>query len=154
MYREDFKQHLTQNLIPFWNSLEDTVHGGFYGTVDKNLNIDKYSPKGVILNNRILWFYSNAYRLLKEPVLLEKAAHAFQFLYEYCYDSEYKGVYWSVSYDGTPLDTTKHTYNQAFAIYALSSYYEVSQNPAALDLAYSIYYIIEEKKWIFRILHP
>ena len=73
--------------------------------------------------------------------MLEKAAHAFQFLYEYCYDSEYKGVYWSVSYDGTPLDTTKHTYNQAFAIYALSSYYEVSQNPAALDLAYSIYYI-------------
>lgn len=66
-------------------------------------------------------------------------------MYEYCYDAEYKGVYWSVTYDGTPLDTTKHTYNQAFAIYALSSYYEVSKNQTALDLAYSIYYIIEEK---------
>lgn len=82
MYSEDFKHHLTKNLIPFWNSLEDTDHGGFYGTVDKNLNINKYSPKGVILNNRILWFYSNAYRLLKDPILLEKAEHAFHFLYE------------------------------------------------------------------------
>lgn len=145
MYKEHFKQHLTENLIPFWNNLEDTEYGGFYGTVDKDLNIDKNSPKGVILNNRILWFYSNAYRLQKDPVLLQKADHAFHFLYNHCYDADHKGVYWSVAYDGTPLDTTKHTYNQAFAIYALSSYYEISKNQTALDLAYSIYNIIEEK---------
>ena len=48
---------------------------------------------------------------------------------------EYGGIYWSLNYDGTPLDTTKHTYNQAFCIYALSSYYEASHDEEALALA-------------------
>ena len=121
MNAELFKLHLVNNLIPFWNSLKDNEFGGFYGAVDKDGVINKKSDKGVILNSRILWFYSNAYRVLKYPELLEMAKHAFQFLYNYCYDEKNKGVYWSVSFDGKPIDTTKHTYNQAFAIYALSS---------------------------------
>ena len=48
--------------------------------------------------------------------------------------------------------TTKHTYNQAFAIYALSGYYKASQNKEALHLAYSLYHTIEDKcrdgEWI------
>ena len=47
--------------------------------------------------------------------------------------------------DGTPLDTTKHTYNQSFAIYALSEYYKACGEKEALNLAYSLYYVIEEK---------
>ena len=37
----------------------------------------------------------------------------------------------------------KHTYNQAFAIYALSSYYDASGDKEALDIAWSIYNVIE-----------
>ena len=37
----------------------------------------------------------------------------------------------------------KHTYNQAFAIYALSSYYDASGDKEALDIAFSIYDVIE-----------
>jgi len=145
MNAELFKLHLVNNLIPFWNSLKDNEFGGFYGAVDKDGVINKKSDKGVILNSRILWFYSNAYRVLKYPELLEMAKHAFQFLYNYCYDEKNKGVYWSVSFDGKPIDTTKHTYNQAFAIYALSSYYDVSRDRNALDLAYNLYHVIESK---------
>ena len=36
----------------------------------------------------------------------------------------------------------KHTYNQAFAIYALSSYYDASGDKEALDIAFSIYDVI------------
>ena len=50
-----------------------------------------------------------------------------------------------MNYDGTPLDTTKHTYNQAFCIYALSSYYEASGKKEALDLAKELFAMIEEK---------
>ncbi|MCI5934637.1 MAG: AGE family epimerase/isomerase, partial [Lachnospiraceae bacterium] len=52
---------------------------------------------------------------------------------------------WSLNYDGTPLDTTKHTYNQAFAIYALCAYYEASKNAQAKDLAMELYRLIEER---------
>ena len=145
MRREQFLDHLTHNLIPFWNQLEDDAFGGFYGFMDKDLKVDPQADKGVILNSRILWFYSAAYRLLGEEDLRAKAEHAFRFLKEYCYDKRRGGVYWSVGYDGKPVDTTKHTYNQAFAIYALAEYYMATGDGDGLLLAYDLYRIIEEK---------
>ena len=55
------------------------------------------------------------------------------------------GVYWSLNYQGEPQDASKHTYNQAFAIYALSSYFDVSNDMEALQTAYEIYHVIEDK---------
>ena len=60
-------------------------------------------------------------------------------------DDEFGGIYWSLKYDGTPEDTTKHTYNQAFCIYALASYYEASGDSEALDLAFQLFHLIEDK---------
>lgn len=140
-----FKEHLENNLIPFWNRMKDKKNGGFYGYADANGNPDVKSVKGVILNSRILWFYASAYQLLHKPELLEMADHAYRFLVDFCFDSQYGGVYWSVNYDGTVCDDTKHTYNQAFAIYALSVYYQASKRKEALNLAYVLYRVIEEK---------
>ena len=54
-------------------------------------------------------------------------------------------MFWSVTFDGKPKDTTKHTYNQAFAIYALSSYYDATGYKDALDIARGLQLLIEEK---------
>jgi mannobiose 2-epimerase len=145
MNSKSFENHLKTQLIPFWNHMEDLEHGGFYGYADENGLPDKQSIKGCILNSRILWFYSASYNLLKDPELLSKADHAFDFLRLHFYDNVYKGVFWSVEADGTPSDTTKHTYCQAFAIYALSEYYMASHSTKVLDLAYDLYLTIEEK---------
>lgn len=61
------------------------------------------------------------------------------------YRQRIRGIFWSLNYDGTPLDTTKHTYNQAFCIYALSSYYDAAGDKEALELAFSLFDIIEER---------
>ncbi len=140
-----FQEHLEKNIIPFWNQMMDSEKGGFYGYADSDGKPVKDSVKSCILNSRILWFYAASYQLLKKPELLEKADHAYQFLAEHFYDSRYGGVFWSVQADGTPEDTTKHTYNQAFAIYALAVYYQASGKKETLNLAYSLYQIIESK---------
>ena len=140
-----FQEHLENDLIPFWNRMKDEINGGFYGYADAEGNPDMKSVKGVILNSRILWFYASAYQLLRKPELLEMADHAYRFLVDHCFDSQYGGVYWSVHCDGTVCDDTKHTYNQAFAIYALSAYYQSSGRKEALNLAYVLYRVIEEK---------
>ena len=145
MKAEEFRKHLENDLIPFWNKMKDDTNGGFYGYADSNGIPDKTAVKGVILNSRILWFYSSAYLLLKKPELLEMADHAFNFLIDCCYDVQYGGVYWSVNCNGTICDDTKHTYNQAFAIYAVSTYYQASKKREALVTAYSLYHIIEGK---------
>lgn len=142
---QQVKQHLTEKMIPFWKGLRDDRFGGYYGWLGYDLQLDKEAEKGCILNSRILWFFSNAYTLLKDDTLLKEAEHGFWFLKEHCKDQQYGGIYWSLEYNGTPKDTTKHTYNQAFAIYALSSYYEASSDPEALKLAKELFTLIEKQ---------
>ena len=141
--REEIEKHLTEGIIPFWKGMRDDEFGGYYGFLDYDLNLDKKAEKGCILNSRITWFFSNAYTLLKDESLLDEAKHGYDFLKDHCLDKEYGGIYWSLNYDGTPKDTTKHTYNQAFCIYALSSYYEASGDAQALELAKKLFTLIE-----------
>jgi len=142
---EEIKEELTGHILPFWRKLKDVKWGGYYGFMDYDLKIDRRADKGGILTSRILWFFSNAYLTLKDAELLREADHAYSFLMNNCIDNEHGGVYWMVSFDGNPTDTMKHTYNQAFAIYALSSYYEASGNKEALSMALKLYDLIEKK---------
>ena len=145
MMLEEVKAHLLNDIIPFWKNLRDDEFGGYYGYMDYDLKLDKKAVKGCILNSRITWFFANAYTLLKDESLLEEAKHGFAFMKEHCMDKENGGIFWSMKYDGTPEDTTKHTYNQAFSIYALSSYYEATGDEEALAMAKELFHIIETK---------
>lgn len=142
---EEIRAHLENVIIPFWKNMRDDEFGGYYGYMDYDLNVDKKAVKGCILNSRITWFFANAYKVLGDESLLSEATHAYTFLKEKCYDRENGGIFWSLSYDGTPEDTTKHTYNQAFAIYALSSYYDVTGDLEALKLALELFDTIEKR---------
>ena len=145
MLRAEVTKHLQTDIIPFWQGMEDKEFGGFYGYMGYDLKLNKEAVKGCILNSRILWFFSNAYLTLGRKEFLENAGCAFRFLKEHCLDREYGGVFWSLTYRGEPEDTTKHTYNQAFAIYALSSYYDASKDEEAIEIAWGLYHLIEEK---------
>ncbi len=142
---EEIRKNLTDCIIPFWKSMRDEESGGYYGYMDYDLKVDKKAVKGCILNSRITWFFANAYLLLKDESLLDEARHGYAFMQKYCLDREKGGVYWSVKYDGTPEDTTKHTYNQAFSIYALASYYDASGDEEALNTAMDLFHIIENR---------
>ena len=151
--RDEMLSHLLGNIAPFWLGLIDREYGGFYGLLTYDLKLDKKAVKGCILNSRILWFFSNLLLLEKRSgerpggsTDKEKACtQAYDFLKKAFLDRENGGVYWSVSYNGEPDDKTKHTYNQAFAIYALSSYFDASGDKEALRLAYDLRRVVEEK---------
>ncbi|NJP40471.1 N-acylglucosamine 2-epimerase [Oscillospiraceae bacterium HV4-5-C5C] len=140
---QEMAAHLTEKLIPFWQSLRDRQNGGYYGYMGFDLKLDPDYDKGCILNSRILWFFSAAYLQLRQPRLLEDARQAYDFLQTSCRDQVAGGVFWSVTAQGRPADTTKHSYNQAFAIYALATYYDASGDPQALDLAWELYHLLE-----------
>lgn len=157
MSGDEFHNHLCRRLIPFWKKLQDLEYGGFYGWMDFGLKVDREAVKGCILNSRILWFFSNASLCLQRDgtvqdmgtgetdSLQECACWAYRFLREKCLDRERGGVYWSLSYKGEPKDTTKHTYNQAFAVYALSSYCRAYHDREALQLAEELIQVIETR---------
>lgn len=144
-FKEEIKSELENHIIPFWNNLCDYEKGGFYGYMSSDLELDKNAEKGVILHSRILWFYSNCYLTLKREDCLEKAKHCFEFLKNYCVDRDQGGVYWLMNADGTVSDSMKHTYCQAFFIYAMASYYDASKDKEALELAMSVFNTVETK---------
>lgn len=145
MLTKECKQELEGRILPFWKNLIDQDNGGYYGYMDANLRVDEDAPKGVILNSRILWFFSNCYLTIGGEENLAYATHAYRFLAEHCYDKEQGGVYWMMSSNGTVREAMKHTYNHAFAVYALASYYDASKDEKALKLAFDIFNTIEEK---------
>ena len=105
------KEHLQQIILPFWTGLRDDSFGGYYGYMGQDLVLDKQAEKGCILNSRILWFFSEAAMALGREDLKDYALHAYRFMTEHCLDRVNGGIFWSMTYDGRPLDTTKHTYN-------------------------------------------
>ncbi len=143
--KAEIQKELENHIIPFWDALCDYERGGFYGLVSYGLKTDKNAPKGVILHSRILWFYSNCYLVLRKKEYLDKASHCFEFLRKHCVDREYGGVYWMMNADGLVNDSMKHTYCQAFFIYAMSSYYDASGDKEALELALNIFETVEKK---------
>ena len=144
MIISEVRNELENHIVPFWAALRDDENGGFYGYMSYDLKLNKKADKGVILHSRILWFFSKCYIVLKDEKYKELAFHAFEYVKNHCIDYENGGVYWMTDYKGAPSDTMKHTYNIAFAIYALSCYYNAVGDRFALDLAYKLFSDIEE----------
>ena len=148
------------NILRFWmDKMQDHENGGFYGRIDANNVLHKDAEKGAILNARILWSFSAAYRVLStlEPLesldtlenlepqdYLAAATRAKDYFIEHFIDKEYGGVYWSVDYKGNPLDTKKQFYAIGFAIYGLSEYARATGDREALDYALALFECIEE----------
>ena len=63
--RQEMEEELVSNILPFWiNRMTDEVNGGFYGRITGREEVKPEAEKGAILNARILWTFSAAYRLL------------------------------------------------------------------------------------------
>ena len=145
MMRLEMQDVLENNILPFWlEKMQDNENGGFYGRIDGSGVLHPDAEKGAILNARILWTFSAAYRVLEKEELLEAATRAKDYLVDHFIDPEYGGVYWSVDYKGEPLDTKKQFYAIAFAIYGLSEYARATGDRETLEYALDLYDCIEE----------
>jgi mannobiose 2-epimerase len=68
-FRQQVESELLSDILPFWLKYTiDEEHGGFHGQIANDLTIDPRADKGIILNARILWTFSRAYRAYRDPV--------------------------------------------------------------------------------------
>ena len=143
-FAADAQRLLEENILPFWSTvMVDNRRGGFYGRQDGNGTIVEDAPRGAILNARILWSFSAAYRVLRRREYLDIATRARDYMLRHFIDKEYGGVFWSVDADGNPLDTKKQTYAIGFAIYGFSEYARATGDEQALRTAVELYRQIE-----------
>jgi cellobiose epimerase len=145
-WAQSVEQEVRGNILPFWmQRVTDHENGGFYGLMSANGVLDPQAPKGGILISRIVWTFSHAYLLYKDSAYLETARHAYRFLVDHLWDAEYGGIYWSVDYQGKPLDTKKHVYANSFALYGLVEYFRASQDPGVWEKVLHLFDLFELK---------
>ena len=144
LLKEEMQAVLTDNILAYWiDKMVDPTHGGFYGRITGEDVLMPEAEKGAILNARILWTFSAAYRILKREEYLEAATRAKRYLIEHFYDTQFGGIYWSVDYLGNPIDTKKQIYALGFAIYGLSEYHRATGDAEALTYAIHLFESIE-----------
>ncbi len=142
--RQRVEAELLSDILPFWLKYAiDEEYGGFRGQIANDLTINPHAAKGIILNARILWTFSKAFSAYGDPVYLNAARRAYEYLVRFFWDNEFGGVYWMVDYQGNPFDTKKRIYGQAFTVYALAEYYHATGDAEILARALRLVEVIE-----------
>ena len=143
--KSEVQDVLENNILSFWlDKMVDRDNGGFYGQMTGEGVLMPTADKGGILNARILWSFSAAYRVMGRNEYLQAATRAKDYIIEHFIDKEYGGTYWSLDYQGNPKDTKKQFYAIGFMIYGLSEYFRATGDREALEYALSLFECIED----------
>ena len=136
---------LEHNILPFWlDNMQDHERGGFYGQMRGDGTLVADANKGGILNARILWSFSAAYRVLGKPEYLAAATRAKDYILTHFIDPVYGGTYWELDCHGTPVDAKKQFYALGFMLYGLTEYVRATGDRDALVEAVQLYKCIEQ----------
>jgi mannobiose 2-epimerase len=150
--RAEAMEELTRNILPYWiKRMPDEKQGGFFGRIDGHDRVIAEAPRGAILNARILWSFSSAYITVRDPLCLEMANRAYDYICRHFFDDRYGGTYWCLTAAGEPMETKKQIYSIAFFIYALSWYHMATGDREALDRAVELFNLIEKHSFDRRL---
>jgi len=145
-YQAIFGNELHQNILGYWINFGVEKDGdGFYGAVDLKGTPIPEASKSCVLNARILWTFAEAGRKFNNPEYSKMADRAYQVLMNHFADRQYGGFYMSIDSKNNPEDTIKHTYAQAFVLYALSKYYELKPTAELLKQISDYFLFLEEQ---------
>ncbi|WP_250464859.1 AGE family epimerase/isomerase [Microbulbifer litoralis] len=144
----EFDSHLL-SIAGWWKDhAVDRERGGFHGEVSVHNVPRAQADKGVVLNARILWFFSEVSLYLERNgrdatdyrALAERACN---YLLDHFDDREHGGAFWALDYRGRMTESRKQTYAQAFCIYALAGYHRLTGCGRALEKAMAYFHLVE-----------
>jgi mannobiose 2-epimerase len=136
----DWADREIKDILRFYLDHDYDPDGGWYGAVRrKDLEPVKDADRSLVHNGRMLWTFSAAYRIYRDPAYLAAAEHSLAYLKEFFVDKEYGGEYWGVDARGKPRDDNKVLYGMAFTIYGGSELTIASGKPEGLELARGIW---------------
>ncbi|GMW00707.1 MAG: hypothetical protein AMXMBFR84_18440 [Candidatus Hydrogenedentota bacterium] len=144
-YLNEVQNHLRDELLPFWLTHGvDKEYGGYLTYLDKDGNPTGETLKTHLCQTRMIYTYSSVHRAgFGSGEFLENARQGVNFMIEHFWDDDHGGWFWTAQQDGTPVNQSKLTYGQSFAIYALSEFQMASGDYRGLEWAVKTYETIE-----------
>jgi len=133
------------DLKKFFPAAVDTQGAGFFENFSENWTHTGTGRAGaagdttrsVVYQSRLTWLAAQA--AMRYPAqaddYLKFTRHGAKFLEEKQWDKDKGGFWWSVDSAGVSRGDSKHTYGNAFAIYALATSYKATHDQSALDFA-------------------
>jgi mannobiose 2-epimerase len=145
-YREECKNHLTSELLPFWlDRCRDEQHGGFITHFDKDGNDTGTDEKSLIAQTRCVYTFASAHRAgYGDGKCLEYARHGVDFLISKMWDQQHGGFYWLLDRAGNVTIDEKIIYGHSFAIYSLSEYTLASGDERGLEYAIKCFDLLQK----------
>lgn len=141
-----FDRELHENILPYWMKYGVEKNGhGFHGAVDLDGNPVLSANKSCVLNARILWTFSAAAMPEGNSGYAEMADRAWRVVTGDFEDREFGGYYMELSPDNQVASDLKHTYVQAFVLYAFCKYYEFRRQEPVLQKIRELFELLEEK---------
>src|ERR1700730_18482587 len=129
----------TELLNKWYPQSVDTIYGGFLTTFTYDFKPTGPQDKFIVTQARHTWTTAKAAQLYPGIAYYIKCSkNGFLFLRDKMWDKTYGGFYNLVDRRGNDKSNPKvpkDAYGNAFGIYALSAYYKVSRDTAALGLA-------------------
>lgn len=155
MINEQLNQHLSNwkdwceqeagHIALWWaENMIDEEKGGFLGELSNDNEAKASAPKCIVLNSRILWFFSEYAHFTGLEIYKELATRSYLYLMKHFDDKRQGGVYWMVDHTGKVIDDKKQTYAIAFSIYGLSAYYKLTGDQEAISKAQGYFELIEK----------
>ena len=139
---EEMEKSLKSKLLNVWYPTSlDTVYGGFLSDLTYDWHTERSGPqnKMLVTQTRHVWTASEAAMFYNEDSYRKIAEHGYHFLKDKMWDETYGGFYMLRNREGLSIHESyqdeKSAYGNAFAIYALATYYAMSRDTSALDLA-------------------
>ena len=82
--QSECRQILEENILKFWlEKMQDNENGGFYGQMLSDGTVVKTANKGGILNARLLWTFSSAYRITHNRTYYQAAKRCKDYIIEH-----------------------------------------------------------------------
>ncbi len=142
--KKELEKELKENILAWWMKYTpDQELGGFYGHIDHHNQVVQGAGKGAVLNARILWTFSAAYRMYRNPDYLETARRAYEYMVAFFTDKKHGGVYWELEPDGQVRSDRKQIYAIAFTIYGLTEYHLACRENQPLKIARGLFLDME-----------
>lgn len=150
-FSDEIRYELEDNLLKVWYPRTiDSTMGGFLTNFTYDWQQMDRQEKMIVTQARHVWTLSKAAQLFPEDSMYSNAArHGYEFLKNKMWDQEHGGFYWLVDRSGEPImdnvnNQLKRVYGNAFGIYALAAYYELSEDEEVLDFARQAFQWLDE----------
>ena len=84
---DEITADLKNSILSFWEKYSVDPSGGFYGSLGRDGAPIADAPKGGVLNSRILWTFSTAYRMYGDAAYRKLADRAQRYFIDHFYRS-------------------------------------------------------------------